>query len=773
MDESNIERLKARILELEKQTEERQKGSEYRYRLIFENSRDAIAITTRSGRILDVNQAASELFGEQKGELLGRRFQEFYRFPEDGSRFAKLMEQEGAIKDFTTILRRRDGVEMVCLFNVSTWRNDDGTVLGYQGIIRDVTLQKRAETALMHSEERYRSLVEESFDGIFIQKGFKIVFANRRLHEMLHYDDGELLGKEHWCVYHPEYWALTRKRAEARMAGESVPSRYEVVLQCKDGSSFPGEINARAMQIEGEQGVQVWVRDITEQRLAEAALRESEERAQAVIEWNPDPVVLCDMRGRVVHVNRAFSEVSGWPQEAAKDKPMTAFGPEKGWPEMESLLQEALSGEVLSGIETQLQSGSGELIPVSLSGASYRDRKGNLLGCVVCLRDIRERRRMEAQLRYSQKMEAIGTLAGGIAHDFNNLLMAIQGNVSLLLLETHASHHERLRNIENQVKSGARLTSQLLGYARKGRYELKPVDLNQLLRDVAETFGRTKKEITIHYDLASDLCGIEADHGQVEQVILNLLINAWQAMPMGGDLFIKTRNVTNENIANRLYTPKKGRYVFLEVKDTGVGIEDSIKKRIFEPFFTTKEMGRGTGLGLASVYGIVKGHGGYIDVESEKGKGASFMIHLPATGVVPDIRKEAARPFVKGRGTILLVDDEAMVLEVGAKLLSHMGYEVMKAGGGREAVEIFRKRFREIDLVILDMVMPGKGGGEVFDEMRAIHPDVKVLLLSGYSLDGEAKRIMDRGCNGFIQKPFGIHELSMKIGSLVEVKVAA
>ena len=388
---------------------------------------------------------------------------------------------------------------------------------------------------------------------------------------------------------------------------------------------------------------------------------------------------------------------------------------------------------------------------------------------IVILNDVSERKRMEAQFLQAQKMEAIGTLAGGIAHDFNNLLMVIQGNASLMLLDIDPSHphHGMLLSIVKKVQSGSKLTNQLLGYARKGRYEVKLIQLNQLVEETSKAFGRTRKEITIHRELSDDLFPIEGDMGQIEQVLLNLLVNAADAMVQGGDIFLKTINLSHGDIRGKLYNPKPGDYVLLTIKDTGIGMDQKTLDRIFEPFFTTKELSRGTGLGLASVYGIVKGHGGYVDVESEEGRGTTFKIYLPASkGEIPKTMDDPSH-IIKGTGTILFVDDEEMVLEVGERFLKVIGYHVLTAREGGEAIEIYKKHGDNIDLVLLDIIMPCMKGGEVFDRLKEINPDIKVLLSSGYSIDGEASQILGRGCSGFIQKPFDMNQLSQTIGTIL------
>jgi PAS domain S-box-containing protein len=407
---------------------------------------------------------------------------------------------------------------------------------------------------------------------------------------------------------------------------------------------------------------------------------------------------------------------------------------------------------------------------VSLSLMSFKDEKRHSI--VVIVSDISERRRMQAQLQEAQKMEAIGTLAGGIAHDFNNLLMGIQGNVSLMLLDVDSTHphKQRLTTIEKLIQSGSRLTKQILGYAREGKYEARVIDLNQIVRETSETFSRAKKDIAVHRDLAGDLLPVEADQGQLEQVLLSLYVNSWQAMPGGGTIFLKTMSTSDKDMTYKMYKPKPGNYVLFTITDTGVGMDRKTRDRIFDPFFTTRGMGRGTGLGLASVYGIIKGHGGYIDVDSEKGSGTTFSIYLPASEKKAEKKEEPAKEVLKGTETVLFVDDEGMIIDVGREILKTLGYEVLLARGGKEAIEVYKANRDRIDMVILDMIMPDMGGGETYDLLKEINPQIKVLLSSGYSIDGQAQEIMERGCNGFIQKPFDVKQLAAKMRKILGKK---
>jgi nitrogen-specific signal transduction histidine kinase/ActR/RegA family two-component response regulator len=400
----------------------------------------------------------------------------------------------------------------------------------------------------------------------------------------------------------------------------------------------------------------------------------------------------------------------------------------------------------------------------------YFDADNSLSGVIWNVRDISQTKSLEDQLRQSQKMEAIGTLAGGIAHNFNNLLMGIQGRVSLMQIETDHDHpfREHLEGIADQVRSAADLTKQLLGYARGGKYETVPTDLNHLVARNFAMFCRTRREIEMREAYAENLWSVEIDQNQFSQVLVNLFVNAWQAMPGGGKLAVATSNTEFDHGHAAALGITAGRYVRVEVRDTGKGMDAPTLKRIFDPFFTTKKGGRGSGLGLASVYGIVSNHNGAIDVESEVAAGTAFNIYLPASDKTPQTHSQQALIPLRGRETILLVDDEQEILQVGRMMLLKIGYQVMVAASGQQALAVYREKGAEIDLVILDMIMPGMSGSDTFDQLRQLDPDVKVLLASGYSLNRRANQILARGCDGFLQKPFDLAVLSRKLRCMLD-----
>jgi len=507
-----------------------------------------------------------------------------------------------------------------------------------------------------------------------------------------------------------------------------------------------------------------------EKRRTDEALQASEAKYRTVLEASPDPVMVCDTQGNVVYLNPSFTRVFGWTLEERLGRAMDIFVPEESRSETRKKTDGLLAGKNYTDFQTHRMTKDGKEIPVSISAATHRDSSDAPIGIVFNLRDIRRQKKLEDQLIQAQKMKAVGTLAGGLAHDFNNLLMGIMGNVSLMLWKMDPDHaqYDGLKRLEGYVERGADLTKQLLGFAREGKYEIQPMDINVLVERSTELFGSTKKEIKIHTEYQKGLWTVEVDKNQIEQVLLNLYVNASQAMPEGGSLFIQTDNVYLEDEFVRPHDIGPGRYIKISVTDTGVGMDQETQKRVFDPFFTTSAVGKGTGLGLASAYGIVKNHGGIINVYSKIAQGATINIYLPASGKEAVKENESVDGVVKGSETILLVDDEAMVIDVAVRLLETMGYRALAARNGKEALEIFRENRETIDLVILDMIMPEMGGRETYGELKKIRSEIKVLLSSGYSLNDQAREIMAQGCNAFIQKPFNMEELSKKIRQILD-----
>jgi signal transduction histidine kinase len=387
-----------------------------------------------------------------------------------------------------------------------------------------------------------------------------------------------------------------------------------------------------------------------------------------------------------------------------------------------------------------------------------------------------ERKKLEDQLLLARKMESLATLAGGVAHDFNNLLMGIGGQLSLILAGRRGDDPDipRLEAMERQVREGAELTRQLLGLAMGGRYEVKPVGLNDVAGKVAGLFARTHREVRVAARLGADVPRVDADRGQLEQALLNICLNAAQAMPGGGTVDISTRRARVAADRAAAFGVRPGDFAVVAVADTGAGMDRSLLPRIFDPFFTTRGPGEGArqgrpgaGLGLSSAYGIVRNHGGFIDVDTEPGRGSTFSIHLPESTLPA---AEPAGPAAEGRAgrkTVLVVDDEPAVAEVASLMLRRLGLEVHKAQDGPAALELYRERAADIDLVLLDMVMPGMGGEEVFRRLNRFDPGVRVLLSSGYSREGRAQDLLKAGCLGFLQKPYNLAELRARLEEIL------
>ena len=650
--------------------------------------------------------------------------------------------------------------------------------------------RKEAENGLLRSEKMFRTLGEDAPFGIsMLSPDLRFEYLNPKFTEIFGYTKEDLPNKETWFEkaypdesYREKVIDTWRGDLVENAGVEEIKPRVFTV-KCKDGQDKIIHFRAVALQ-DGRQ--LLTYEDITEKAKMEKTLKENErkyinlyeksKRAEALyrslLDSSADAIITYDLEGKAQFVSPAFTHIFGWTFGEIEGGRIP-FMPESEREKTMAIIHDLVEyGKACHAFRTKRSTKDGRLLDVSISASRYDDHEGNPAGLLVILRDISDKKRLEAQLQHAQRMESIGTLAGGVAHDFNNLLMAVQGNASLILLNKDSDHpdYKKIKNIEKQVQRGASLTKRLLGFARGGKYEVTPTNLNEIIRASTKMFARTKKEIAINSKYQEKIWAVEADQGQIEQVLLNLFVNAWQAMSGGGNLFVETENLVLNADDVRSLEIKPGRYVKISVSDTGVGMDASIRERIFDPFFSTREVGKGTGLGLASSYGIIRNHGGIIDVKSEKGKGSTFDIYLPAAkSKVIDQRSEVSEDIKPGTETILLVDDEEIIIDVSPEMLTELGYEVLTAKSGEKALEQYRINKDKIDLVILDMIMPGMGGGETYDRLKQIDPEITVLLSSGYSIDGQATEILKRGCNGFIQKPFNIEILSKKIREILNV----
>jgi PAS domain S-box-containing protein len=542
-------------------------------------------------------------------------------------------------------------------------------------------------------------------------------------------------------------------------------------ISCRDGSIKVLEFRATRVD---EQRAMVMLTDITDRKRIEYALIESEERFRILSDNSPVGIALARPDGVFEYMNLRFTDIFGYTIEDFPDNEtfLKRIFPNPSYrdlvryfyrEDLENFVKSRKVGERVVTVRTR--AGSDRIMHSRMVILGNGKQ-------LMTFEDITDIKKMEAELFHAQNMEAVGTLAGGIAHAFNNILMGIQGYTALMISETKADHpaYSRLKRIEKQVKSGSDLTSQLLAFSSGGRYEVKPCSMNDLIDKTSNAFGQTRKDIKIHKALETDIWAVEIDQAQIEQVLINLYVNAQQAMPRGGDVTLKTRNVTLDEAYVRNYKVKPGNYVMLTVTDTGVGIDDRAKERIFEPFFTTREMGRGRGLGLASAYGIIRGHQGIINIYSEEGQGTTFNLFLPATEKAAVKETVPPKGLLEGTETILFVDDEDVIIDVNREILESLGYKVVAAKSGQEALEVYRKLQAKISLIILDMIMPGMDGEATYDSLKKVNPELRVILSSGYSKNEQAKAILEKGCQAFIQKPFSISDLSMTIRQVLDKK---
>ena len=633
--------------------------------------------------------------------------------------------------------------------------------------------RRQSEEALKEAGDSLRACLENAPDGVYIMdtEG-TFLYGNRRSEEIIGYGRDELIGKNLLEVnLLPE--ATFFKAAELFEASrEGKPTGPdEIELLGKDGRFVPVEINTSVVRYMGRTVVIGFVRDITNRKRAAREILLEKEKLRTLLDNAPFGMLLIDRKSRVVYMNTHFRDLFGYDMS---DVPDIATWYRRAYPDTayrnmvtaaaKEDLGDAIPGARKSRVFTvACKDGTDKVVSLVVSVLASGEY---LMSC----EDITEMRRLESQLRHAQKMESIGTLAGGIAHDFNNILSALMGYASLMQMKMEKD--SPLRPYLDQVLSASRkaadLTQSLLAFSRKQPVTLLPLDMNSTIGSTKKLLKRLLTEdVDLHTTLTRDDTVVMADRSQVDQILFNLVTNARDAMPRGGTLTIRTDIADIDDRFIRVHGfGRPGRYVMITISDTGEGMDEATQRKIFDPFFTTKETGKGTGLGLATVYGIVKQHDGYITVQSEPGRGSAFRIYLPVVQAKTDREEEEAVPLSAGTGTILIAEDNEEVRRFMREALQEYGYRTIEAVDGEDAVDKFR-RYRDVDLVIVDSVMPKKNGREVYEEMHRMDPRVRVLFTSGYTKD----IILEKGIEGkeidFIAKPLTLDRLLLKVRELL------
>ncbi len=737
---------------------------------LFDNLPMGITVWAGDGRLLMINRGFTAITGYTRADIgnLEDWFARAYPDPEYRrlameNRRPAAKESAGGAREFK--ITCRDGSPKEIEFHESLLKDGRSLVT-----MADITDRRQAQDEIRRRRQFLESVLYHAPDAIItLDERHRVLDWNPGAVRMFGYTPEEAIGAPlDDLVARDRHFPEASAKTAQVMAGRRVEA-FETIRYRKDGTPIHVIAAGSPMMIEGIlRGVVAVYTDITDRVRHEEALRISHRRFITVLNSVEAMIYVADMKTHeILFTNRHMIEVYGrdltgkicW--EVFRKKP----GP---CPDCTNDRLVDPGGNPTGLIVWQGQN------PVCGKWFINYDRAiewtdGRIVRLQIAI-DITDYKKMEEALRRSQKIEAIGTLAGGIAHDFNNLLMGIQGRTSLIAVDLDPAHPhaEHTAAIQEYIQSAANLTKQLLGFVRGGKYEVKPFDIHALAESSAAMFGRTRKEIRIRIKPSSEPLVVEADKRQIEQVLLNIYINAWQAMPEGGDLTLQTERVDLDPETCMGHEIPPGRYVKISLTDTGVGMTEAVRQKVFDPFFTTKDKGRGTGLGLASAYGIIKNHGGMMTVYSEVGHGSTFCIYLPVSPSEALPEMPARKKPVGGKETVLLVDDEAMIIEVGKTMLERLGYRAVTADTGAAAVACLTEKGGDIDLVILDLIMPGMDGGETFDRIRRARPTVPVILSSGYSINGQATSIIERGCNGFIQKPFTISTLARKIRKVLE-----
>jgi two-component system cell cycle sensor histidine kinase/response regulator CckA len=757
-----------------KRSQEALQASEKRFRSLVENSRDIVAIVEGDGTIRYVNPSVEAALGVRPEDFVGKNA--FLLVPPEDvpllkSRMAERTGSDAPVTPISFRLRHRDG----------SWRDFEaagsrraadeehgGIVLTF----RDVTGRLRSEAALRESEARQRAVYDTALDALItMDHEGRVVEFNPAAERMFQYSRDEAVGQPLADLIIPPSLRENHRRGLARYnsSGEAplLGKRIEVTAMRGDGTEFPAELAITRIGQEGPAFFTGQLRDLTEQKRVQTEMGRSEERFRRLFDSNTIGIAIADLAGNTVEANDAYLGMLGVTREEllAGSVRWNEMTPEEHRGRDQVAVEELQRTGIATPWEKEFLRRDGTRVPVLIGVAMLKASEGSVLAYVV---DLTERRRLESQFLQAQKMEAVGQLAGGVAHDFNNLLTVILGYADLLAAKLGPGSHEReeLGEIRTAAERAAALTRQLLAFSRRQVLERKVLDVSDLIAHTEKMLRRLiGEDVELVTVLSPALRRVSADAGQLEQVIMNFAVNARDAMPRGGKLTIETANVAlDDTYARRHATVRPGNYVMIAVSDTGVGMSDETLAHMFEPFFTTKERGRGTGLGLATVYGIVKQSGGSVWVYSEVGKGTTFKIYLPVVEEDVEVEPIPAEPAsLAGSETVLLVEDEKSVRALSRSILERYGYTVLEAGSGKEGLEVAHDYSLPIHLVLTDVVMPEMGGTDLASQLETLRPGVRVLYMSGYTDEAIFRHGLLKKGRSFLQKPFTPETLARKV----------
>jgi two-component system cell cycle sensor histidine kinase/response regulator CckA len=744
------------------------------FRALTESAPDGIVLVNQEGRIILVNERTEKLFGFQREELLGQpvevlvpqRFRGKHRGHRAGFMGHQQVRPMGAGLELFGL--RKDGTEFPIEISLSPIVTADGSLVC--AAIRDITDRKRIE-------ERLRRLLDSAPDAMVIAgHDGKIVLVNSQTEKLFGYQREELLGQPVEVLVPERFWGMHqtyRGRYMANPQARPMGAGSELFGLKKDGTEFPVEISLSPQVTEEGVLVSSTIRDITERKRVEEALRQSEASFRAMVEGTYG-VYRATPEGKLLMVNSALVKMLGYASSEEVLALNLATDIFENGEYTPLLFDQPGRQKQFAKMEAHWKRKDGTSLAVEISGRPVKDDSATILYFEVIAEDVSHIRGVEQRLRHVQKMEAIGRLAGGIAHDFNNVLGVIVAYSEMLVEKLNEDEElfPLVMSITKAVERGGTLTRQLLAFSRQQVLEPQVMSLGDYLGTIKDMLARViGEDLELKIRTGDARLHVKVDPTQMEQVVMNLVVNARDAMPRGGRLTIETSEVDiDDEYCSRNPEARVGRHVMLAVSDTGCGMPPEVLSRIFEPFFTTKEQGKGTGLGLATLYGIVKQSGGHITAYSEVGRGTTFKIYLPATQEETAKRETLSPEKIAPRGveTILIVEDEESLRAVTREYLANKGYQVIVAENFEQAVEASADSARHIDLLMTDVVLPGASGPKLAERLATTRPEMKVLFVSGYTADALVHGDLHRTDFAFLSKPFSLNTLARKIRAILD-----